>query len=136
MAKGIFNPYVEKKKKKSKPVDPLLEELGKAETSVRLDGDSYVLELGKTELEQVPARLAGIVQDFEPDHLSRHRVSLTKDKPGGDKETVVLPTPEGYLSVYVGEGGTEVDAFRRLGRAFYGFQDVLDKHHTRVIVRA
>jgi len=46
MAKGIFNPYVEKKKKKSKPVDPLLEELGKAETSVRLDGDSYVLELG------------------------------------------------------------------------------------------
>jgi hypothetical protein len=137
MADGIFNPYIEKKKKeRPKYVDPILSEAGTPGTKVRLDGDSYVLELKETELDAVPERLAQIIRDVDPDHLVRHHVALTQEKPEEKDDVMVLPTSLGFLSVYVGEGGTEVDVFRRLGNAFYGFKDVLDKHRTRVIVRA
>ncbi len=137
MADGVFNPYAEEKKEeKSTYVDPLLSETGLPPTKVRLDGDSYVLELQGTELENVPERLAQIIQALEPEHLRRHKVALLAAKPNEDKDTMVLPTPRGFLSVYVGEGGTEIDVFRRLGNAFYGFNAILKQHHTKVIVRA
>lgn len=134
---GIFNPYatapIVEEKKNFEYVN--LHDKEENKPAIRLDGDSYVLVLDKTTLEEVPGRLAKLINDIDEYDRKMRRISITKENVNTDPCVLTLPVPNGYLNVYVGEGGTEVEAFRRIGQLCYGFNHVLKRHNAKVIVR-
>jgi hypothetical protein len=152
MPKGIFNPFKEPEKPKPKfksPIQDLYDtEIGGSEPKggVRLDGDTYVLWLLETLVEEVPSRLGALIQEVataHPGQLLRYGIHLV---PLGDTyatETTdsVLKTPQGRLHVHTGilkEGDdAEILAFRRIGHALHSINvpDILKKHNAKIIVR-
>lgn len=132
MGKGVFNPFAAPKEDFVSPIgnDPLNTELEEVVIpSVRLDGDSFVLEFQDAELENVPDRLGALISELmsHPDA----RKDLVRDGvdmyPRGstrkvDDGEMVLPTPHGYLSVFVGDERTEVTVFRVSHMLFTNYQ--------------
>jgi hypothetical protein len=147
MPKGIFNPYKKPEEKKDfkSPLgdNPYDTEYGQREENIRLDGDSYVIEFKNTKLEEIPVRLINLVKDAmkqNTDYFHSQGITLI---PKGEKyqttsEEIILPTQEGQLCVYVGVGGTEVEAFRRIGYTLHNLSvpTVLKTHNAKVIKRA
>jgi hypothetical protein len=141
MATGIFNPYVEKKE----PPQP-----GGAEEvipgDIRLDGDSYVLELQQVDVKDIPARLGALLTDVMVDHrhvLVRHGIDIL---PRGEtrqleENEVSLPTPAGHLCVYIGDPEddtvkTEVKVFRRIACALREVpRKILVKNRAKILER-
>jgi hypothetical protein len=150
VAKGIFNPFQKPgapKKNFVGATDPknprdteYQEETPKS--TIRLDGDSYVLQFNNVEVEELHKRLEALLQDV----AKVHRSALTAagvsfiPKPAVPELTqgqLRLETPLGFIIVYAGEDGKEVDCFRRLAYALYSLpiKDLLAKHHARVYKR-
>lgn len=153
MPKGVFNPYVKKKPKKKfqAPTDhknPYDTEFGTPRLgNIKLDGDSYVLELQELDVANIAARLGELLDDSVKNHRSillRHGIDLLplQDTRALEQGEVSLPTPKGHLCVYVSEENlkdkskTEVEVFRRIACAFREIpREILAKHKARVIVR-
>jgi hypothetical protein len=147
---GIFNPFLtpnERKKKKfvgaTDPVNPRDTEYKEPpKSTIRLDGDSYVLQINDVEFEELNARLEFLLKEVAQQHgaaLTRAGVSFI-DKPNRPElieGQLSLETPTGFIIVYAGENGKEVDCFRRLAYALYllPIKDILDKHNSRVYKR-
>ena len=141
MATGIFNPYVEKKKP---PVPGDLEKVIPGD--IRLDGDSYILELQQVDVKDLPARLGALLKDVMVDYshvLMRHGIDIL---PRGEtrqleENEVALPTPEGHICVYVGKSedgpvNTEVKVFRRIACALREVpRKILVKNKAKVLER-
>lgn len=130
---GIFNPYQQPKPKKKK--EPLL-------ASVRLDGDSYILEFFNVALKGIPERLGDLIHDIQLKYhsqLIQNGIDLhpTNESFTLEEGELSLPTPKGHLTVYVGTNGKEVDAYRRIGYALcrLPIEDILTKHNTKIITR-
>jgi hypothetical protein len=134
---GIFDPYAPPKPKAppARKVDLNASETPEVGPSVRLDGDSYVVVLNNTKLEDVPTRLAKLVGGVPVETQTLHQVQLTADNPYKGANVVTLPTALGFLHVFVGEGGTEVDAFRRIGHMLYGMHALLKQHDAKIVIR-
>lgn len=149
MPSGIFNPFKKQEKPKQNYVgatDPKnprdTEYADPPKSTIRLDGDSYVLQLNEVELEEVNARLEALLRDVAKEHsnvLSDAGVSFhTKPQiPELRTGEMRLETPAGFIVVYAGEGGKEVDCFRRLAYALYGLpiNELLARHKARVYKR-
>lgn len=132
---GVFNPYQEPPEKKKEGPPP--------DASIRLDGDSYILEFQNVRLNEIPSRLGNLIHDVREKHLShmvRNGIELypLKEIFNLEKDELVLPTPKGHLVVYVGEGGKEVDAYRRVAFALRGLPiaDIMNKYQARIIARS
>jgi hypothetical protein len=146
--KGIFNPYKKPEEKKKNFKSPMGEnpydtEYGKREENIRLDGDSYILEFKNVQFEEIPGKLVNLIKDVlknDQGYLRSQGINLiSKDeKYQISAEEIILPTQEGQLCVYVGAGGTEIEAFRRIGYALHQLSvpDILKKHHVKLIARA
>lgn len=152
MTKGIFNPFVTPEKPKPNYKSPTLDmydsEIGGPEPKggVRLDGDSHVLWLKETNLDEVPQRLGEIFSDVAakyPNKLVQYGINLI---PLGltyttEKTDSVLKTPIGRLHVHVGENtegqDIEILSFQRMAHALYAINvpDILTKHNAKIIVR-
>ena len=149
---GVFNPFATPKEIQEERGSATAEEPFNTEwepvpkPTIRLDGDSYALELRELELDDVPQRLGSLfkeVQEHYKEDLQRHGITLSEtkidalEKPG----IVTLDTPEGYLHVFVGtlspESDTEVAAFRRMAYALghTNVPTILKEHKAKVIVR-
>lgn len=147
MTTGIFNPYVEKKPKKYERA-PTDEEMyseeygGPAKDDVKLDGNSYILELKEADLEDVPGRLGellyGVMQEH-PAHMLQHGINLTPLDAALKVEDneLSLPTPSGHISVYVDKEKDETEVWRRVAHALHLLPNnqILVKHKARIIVR-
>jgi len=141
MATGVFNPYIEKKKQ-PEPGDS--EEIIPGD--IRLDGDSYVLELRQVDQKDLPARLGALLRDVMMDHshvLMRHGIDIL---PRGEtrqleENEVSLPTPAGHICVYVGDVkddpvNTEIKVFRRIACALREVpRKILAKNRAKVLER-
>jgi hypothetical protein len=146
---GIFNPFVKPSERRkdfigsTDPRTPLDTEYATApKSTVRLDGDSYVLQLNQTEIEDINTRLEALLKDVARTHataLTDAGVSfLAKpENPTLLPGQLSLETPTGFVIVYAGEGGKEVDCFRRLAYALYllPVKDILARHNARVYKR-
>lgn len=146
---GIFNPFIspsERKKKFVGATDPQTprdtEYKEPPKSTIRLDGDSYVLQINNVEMEELNTRLELLLKDV----AQRHGVALTDagvsfitkpKRPTLIEGQLSLETPTGFIVVYAGENGKEVDCFRRLAYALYllPIKDILDKHNSRVYKR-
>ncbi len=147
MTTGVFNPYVAKKKKKKppptfgNPAEEII--LG----NIRLDGDSYVLELQHADLKDIPARLGALLKDVSKDHghiLVRHGIDILP--PGHTRQLeageVSLPTPDGHICVFIGEHDSnqreaEIQVFRRLACALREVpRTILVKNQAKILERA
>jgi len=140
MATGIFNPFAPAKKPEQKQKD---EPLG----DIRLDGDSYVLELQRITMDGVPERLGTLLKTIMKTHratLLRHGIDLRND--GGEQaleeNEVGLQTPAGHICVYVPndpedkQTSTEVKVFRRIACALREIpRKILEDNNARVIER-
>lgn len=152
MAKGVFNPFAppeEKKQDFRSALDnnPLDTEFGQIEKpGVRLDGDSFILELKETELKEVPTRLGSLIKDVASKHsaqLLRMGINLIPNGTTYQTEATdaVLATPQGKLHVHIGDKeeteDTEVASFRRIAYALHQINvpDILEKHKAKLIVR-
>jgi len=148
---GIFNPYAEKKpppKRKNLTLDrgiSLAEEMGmtEPESSIRLDGGSFILELRQLDLKDVPGRLGNLLKDViqeHPAHMSDRGIQLVprKEQFNANEDELVLPTPTGHLIVYVGSEMNEDAAYRRIAHALMHLpiKNILAKHQARIIVRS
>jgi len=150
MTKGIFNPFRKPgapKKNFVGATDPknprdteYREETPKS--TIRLDGDSYALQFNNIEMEELHMRLEALLCDVIKDHraaLTAAGVSYVPkpETPELSPGELRLETPKGFIVVYAGEGGKEVDCFRRLAYALYGLpvRDILAKHQARVYKR-
>ena len=140
MSSGIFNPFVpDKNSPKREPP----KELG----DIRLDGDSYVLELKQITRDGVPERLGALIQTIMRTHrhiLVRHGIDLRTEggKHALEENEVGLQTPQGHICVYVPvvpnekKHATEVKVFRRIACALREIpRNILETHNTRVIER-
>lgn len=132
---GVFNPYGTIEKSVTEPTTP-------PNTSIRLDGDAFILELMNIRIEEIPGRLGMILQDVNKNHaayLIQNGIELrpTKEPITLEEDELVLPTPQGHLVVYVGKGGQEIDAFRRIGFVLHKLpvSDILRKHEVNIITR-
>jgi hypothetical protein len=107
-----------------------------------LDGDSYVLQFNNIEMEELHTRLEALLKDIAKKHalaLSQAGVSFVS-KPHTPElfpGQLRLETPSGFIIVYAGEDGKEVDCFRRLAYALYllPIKDLLVVHDARVYKR-
>jgi len=147
MLKGIFNPYKKPRDKKdfksSTGDNPYDTEYGKREENIRLDGDSYVIEFKNAILEDIPLRLIQLIKEIAKDnhvYLASQGISVIpkSEKYQVSTEEIILPTQEGQLCIFVGKGGSEVDAYRRIGYALYNLSvpAILKKHNVKLIARA
>lgn len=155
--KGIFDPFGPPQVPQEKPPERSVgnfdmtaaEEVGQTEpeTNVRLDGGSYILELRDLEVDKVPERLGQLVKDViekHPEHMLQQGIQLLPRGSTFDTEEqdLILPTPVGYLVVYVGEldddEQPEDAAYRRIAYSLLHLpiNDILDQHQARVIVRS
>jgi hypothetical protein len=154
MPKGIFNPFKgpEPEKKNfiaaTDPNNPYNTEYSAApKSTIRLDGDSYVLQFDQIELEELHTRIEALLGDVlkkhEPElnaagvyYTYKNNTSLNLPTPLAPGE-LRLETPNGYLTIYAGENGKEVECFRRLAYALYPLpiKDILAKHHAKVYRR-
>jgi hypothetical protein len=147
---GVFNPYdrdrTAKKKKFLSPMDPMnpadTEQAPRPKNSIRLDGDSYILQFDDAELDEINERLEVLLKDVVKEHavaLSDAGVSfmVKPQKPTLVSGQLQLETNTGYIIVYAGEGGKEVDCFRRLAYALYllPIKNILAKHSAKVYKR-
>ena len=147
MPKGIFNPFQDPKPNfvsptGDKPLNTEYTEEGPG--SVRLDGDSYVLELESTELKDVPDRIAALVSDIQaiPElgrELNDRGVSV---HPGIDVSTMDITgsffkTSHGILVIEEPTDENEVLIYRRLGYALaeLPIANVLKKHRAKLVIR-
>ncbi len=143
MPKGVFNPFAEKKK--HRPMGKALEApLG----DIKLDGDSYVLELKQLDVEDIPVRLGELLHDVMLNHkevLVRHGIDILSrgDSRHLEENEVSLPTPVGHICVYVGApetdkpSATEVKVFRRIACALREVpRNLLIKHKVSILERA
>jgi hypothetical protein len=150
VAKGIFNPF-------QKPGAPKKSFVGATDpknprdteyqdeppkSTIRLDGDSYVLQFNDIELEDLNKRLETLLQEVSREHapaLTDAGVMFVPKPniPELSEGQLRLETPRGYVVVYAGENGKEVDCFRRLAYALYGLpiKDILDRHNAKVYKR-
>ncbi len=157
MPRGVFNPFVTKKPKKNfqSPTDhknPYDTEFGDAPPvgDIKLDGDSFVLELKNLDIDNVAQRLGELLNDAIQTHrdvLARHGIDLipkgvTREIEVGE---VSLPTPHGAICVFVAsfeenkedQAKIEIEVFRRIACAFREIpREILERHNARVIVRA
>ena len=157
MPRGIFNPYVEKKPKKNfqsptDPKNPFDTEFRDAPPvgDIKLDGDSYVLELRNLDSDHIAQRLGELISDAVTTHrevLVRHGIDIipkgvTREIEHGE---VSLPTPHGAICVFVStydenkedQTKIEIEVFRRIACAFREIpREILERHKARVIVRA
>jgi hypothetical protein len=151
---GIFNPYKIKVPKKDfqSPIDgenPYDTEYGEAKLgNIKLDGDSYVLELQELDAEGIAGRLGELLKTVSEEHkdtLLRHGIELipTNSTRQLEEGEVSLPTPDGNIYLFVSPDAvgnnnqTEVDAFRRITGALKEVpRELLVKHKARIIVRA
>ena len=154
MAKGVFNPFeVPKKKKKFRSSTDLKNPYDSEFSTptlgdIKLDGDSYVLELKEIDLKDIAPRLGALLKDVTAAHrdvMLRHGVELLpiEDPRAIEEGEVSLPTPDGHICVYVSQENTEqkvqteVEVFRRIACALLEVpRELLVKHKARVIVRA
>lgn len=150
MVKGIFNPFNRPGTPKKNfvgatdPKNPLDTEYRDdvPKSNIRLDGDSYVLQINNVEMEELHTRLELLVREVAREHgaalaaagVSYVDKSATMELRPGEQR---LETPMGFIIVYAGEDGKEVDCFRRLAYALYGLpiKDILDKYHASVYKR-
>lgn len=147
---GIFNPYEKQTKTKKKnflsPMDPTTpldtEQPPPANNSIRLDGDSYVLQFNNAVLDDINNRLELLLKDVVKEHadaLEDAGVAFIAKplQPELTPGQLQLETSTGYIVVYAGEGGKEVDCFRRLAYALYllPIKDLLVKHNAKVYKR-
>lgn len=146
---GVFNPFQKQGPPKKNfigatdahnPLNTEYEEPPKS--TIRLDGDSYVLQLNNTDFKEINNRLEFLLKDIAKSHasaLSDAGVSFVPkpNKPELSTGQLCLETSTGFVVVYAGEGGKEVDCFRRLAYALYllPIKDILDKHDARVYRR-
>ena len=150
MAKGIFNPFKAPDPPKkpfvssTDPLHPLNTEYNApTKGTIRLDGDSYVLQFNNIDLEELRDRLEALIKDIiranHTDRLAYEGVSFHDypDVPVLTDGQLRLKTPTGHLVIYAGEHGKEVDCFRRLAYALYNLpiKDILDKHNAKVYKR-
>ena len=150
MNSGIFDPYKPKKIKKPnfKPEDRYSDgdtDTQMSESSVRLDGQSYILEFTGIPLDEVPNKLGRLLYDViqNENHkkmLIQNGIQLiqTPTVPNPQETTeLTLNTSSGYISVYVCNEKNETEVFRRLAWAFsnLGIKSLLTKHKVRIIVR-
>jgi hypothetical protein len=150
VAKGIFNPFQKPGAPKKNfvgatdPKNPRDTEYQEdtPKSTIRLDGDSYVLQFNNVEVEELHKRLESLLRDVAKEHsaaLTSAGVSFLA-KPATPELSpgeLRLETPMGFIVVYAGEDGKEVDCFRRLAYALYGLpiKDLLAKHRARVYKR-
>jgi hypothetical protein len=146
---GIFNPFLKPEERKKNfigatdPTTPLDTEYETApKSTIRLDGDSYVLQLNQTDIEEINTRLEALLKDVAKEHEAALIVAgvsfISKpENPTLSPGQLSLETPTGFVVVYAGEGGKEVDCFRRLAYALYllPIKDILAKHNARVYKR-
>lgn len=151
MPKGIFNPYQKPKKNFVSPTGakPFNTEFQEASGgTIRLDGDSYILELAGADLKEVPSRLGALIYDVTQlegckDELARYgiRLHLPQEKldlsPEELIDTVILKTDAGFLQVHIEDFSSEVGIYRRIAHALYclPIRNILKKHRARIIVR-
>jgi hypothetical protein len=149
MTKGIFNPFKKPGTPKQDFVSPTdaknplnTEYQEPPKSTIRLDGDSYVLQLNDLELEEVNERLELILKTVAKQYareLQSAGVSfiVKPQKPDLTSGQLKLETPTGYVIVYAGDQGKEVDCFRRLAYALYTLpiKELLAKHKARVYKR-
>ena len=150
MAKGIFNPFRKPEAPKkdfigaTDPRNPYDTEYNTdtSKSTIRLDGDSYVLQFNNVEMEELHSRLELLLKDVIKDHedaLAANGVSFIP-KPQYPELTegqLRLETPTGFVVVYAGENGKEVDCFRRLAYSLYllPIKDILVRNKAKVYKR-
>ena len=145
MSKGIFNPYEAPKKDFRAAVDDNpydTEHGGPTKGSVKLDGDSYILEFKDAELEDVPVRLGEliytVIQSYRT-HMLQHGINLVSldSEHHPEEQEMSLPTPRGHLSVYVDKEKNETEVWRRIAYALHllPLKETLAKHKAKILVR-
>lgn len=146
---GIFNPFKTPNERKQDFISPLdakhpldTEYVSPPKSTIRLDGDSYVLQFNDIEMEDLHTRLEKLLKDVAKKHavaLSQAGVSFVSkpNEPELSSGQLRLETPTGFIVVYAGDDGKEVDCFRRLAYALYllPIKDLLDVHNARVYRR-
>lgn len=141
MPTGVFNPFEQKKKPPTKTEEQ--QELG----DIRLDGDSYILELRQVARDGLVVRLGHLIHTLMRTHRStllRHGIELRKegDKAKLEENEVGLKTPAGHICVYIEpnpsdtKADIEVKVFRRIACALHSIpRKVLEANNARVIER-
>jgi len=148
---GIFNPFKKPGKPKQdyvsstdpkNPRDTEYTEMPKG--SIRLDGDSYVLQINNVTLEELTLRLELLLQAVSNIHSKELQTAgvffYSKPyKPTLQDDQLLLETPNGYIVIYaqLEESRKEVDCYRRLAYALYSLpiQNILVKHNAKVYKR-
>jgi len=151
MPSGIFNPFKKPGPPKkdfvgaTDPKNPLNTEYEDSpKSTIRLDGDSYVLQLDNIDMEEVNTRLEAIIRDLwsNPAYQERLvangvRFAKKPELPELNPGEMRLETPRGYILVYAGDNGKEVDCFRRLAYTLYllPIKELLAKHKAKAYKR-
>lgn len=152
MSRGIFNPFKPRNAAPKKdflgatdprtPLNTEYEEFPKS--SIRLDGDSYILQFNKVEMPELHQRLETLLKDIVKNPANREQLANNGvsfiEKPNTPVLTdgqLQLETPTGYVVVYGGASAKEVDCFRRLAYALYvlPIKDILEKNNATVYRR-
>ncbi len=142
---GIHNPFAKPKKDIRTPLNspgstqqhegPL--DAPVPEPSITLDGESYGIEFENTTIETVKTRLIELFKTVSKTHaqdLAREGIVFDEDKIPEENLTLILNSPGGSLSVWVGNELTEIAVFRRLGYALNKLpvREILKKHKVKL----